>query len=305
MNMKPLLTILIPTFNRRKHLEYLLPIMIAQVRAFPDINLIVSNNGSSDDTAEYLKRWENEPRVTVYHQKNNLGLDLHVAWLYAQATGRFLWLYGDDDVLEEDLVGLVVQELRANPDLGFVHLPATYLFTNGTKVQTHCPTSKAEFKRCRELYASYISWIGFMTANVLRAEPLQKKLPRVTFDTAWWMQFLFMANLADLPAVVLPVRKLTSAPDASWTDRGAEIVILQIPKGILNCGGITAAEKTACLRQRYTEQPGELFELMYFSVPLFFRVAFRCPLQVLNIKFFRAVARRLLKPKKAVRTLRS
>ncbi len=57
-------------------------VLVPQVRTNPEANLIISNNASPDDTAEYLRRWEGEQRVQIFHQRSNLGVNLHVAWLY-------------------------------------------------------------------------------------------------------------------------------------------------------------------------------------------------------------------------------
>jgi len=299
--MDSLLTILVPTWNRRKNLEQLLTTLVPQVRAHLEVDVIVSNNGSTDDTPEFLEKLRDEPRVHIIHQPVNLGPNIHLAWLYGQAKSQFLWMIGDDDLPEPDLVGCVVEELRDHPELGLLHLPGVYRFPNGLCVQTRCPERRETVRHGRELFAPYISWLGWTTANVVRTKPVQQNLIRVCFDTSWWPQFLMMEAVADLPAAVLPYRKLVGGAEITWKEHRDHIVIYQIPQAIISSRALRQREKTACLRQRYREQPGELLELIRFSLPLFLCVAARCPDVILSRNFALAAIRGIVRRRRVVK----
>jgi hypothetical protein len=285
--MDPLLSILVPTYSRRRNLEQLLPVLVPQVRANPEVTLLISNNASPDDTAEYLRRWEDEQRVRIFHQSCNLGANIHVAWLYGQATSPFLWLVGDDDLMEADTVQTLVAKIKAQPDLGWIHLPGIHELRDGLPpIYTRCPQTDQRVNRGSELFAPYINYIGWMTSNVIRTEPLQKRLPAQTFTTAWWPQDLLMGSIGDLPALVLAARNIKAGPDSTWADEASDILTSQFPRSILESCWLSKHEKRACLKQRYAQGPGYYRQLFRSDKILFLRVTSLLPVLLFSTSFF-------------------
>lgn len=121
----PLLTIAIPSYNRSAKLD-------AQIRwaaealegAWECCQLMVSNNASSDDTAEVCASWKERlgERFSYVNQPTSLGLVGNVAFCLENALGRFVWVVGDDDDLRPDAVAVVIEAIRRRPDLGLIHL---------------------------------------------------------------------------------------------------------------------------------------------------------------------------------------
>jgi len=300
-----LLTILVPTWNRRKDLANLLTVLIPQVLAQPDVNLIVSNNCSPDDTAEYLNRLDNRPQIRIIHQPTNLGGKIHLAWLYGQATGRFLWMIGDDDILEKDLVDLVCKELREKPGIGWIHLPGTHLLRQGPPLLTLCPSSYKQVEKGRLLFGPYISWIGWITSNIISTKLLHTNLPGAILDSDWWPQLLLMRSVADEPASVLAVRKLTAGAQSTWADQAEDILMRQFPQSILASNILTRLEIRTCLVQRYTDCSAFYRRLLTLDIQLFLRVTRACPSLLMLGGFggaaLRLIARKCLCGKKVLR----
>ena len=288
-----LLTILIPTWNRRKNLAELLAVLMPQIRTCPEVDVIISNNGSQDGTSHYLCQWQSEPRVRVVHQHCNLGANIHIAWLYGQAQGRFLWMIGDDDIMEGDLVGLVLQQLQARPEIGWLHLPGTHLIRNGSPLLTRCPFSDEIVPKARMLFPRYISWMGWVTSNVIRTKLLQAALPQVRLDHAWWPQDLLIRSIADAQAVALPLRKLTAGAHSTWAADSQKILMYQFPESILRNSTLTRQEIRACLHGRYADAPYMFRRLLYSNIPLFCRIAWRCPALLWQAQLVQSAIRRL------------
>jgi len=285
--MDTLLTILVPTWNRRKNLECLLEVLIPQVRANPEVCLVISNNASPDDTAEYLRRWESEQRVRIIHQPCNLGGSIHVAWLYGQATSPYLWVIGDDDLLEMDTVETLIAKIKSHPGLGWIHLPGIHELRDGLPpIYTRCPQTEQRVSPARELFPSYISYLGWMTSNVIQTNALQKKLPTVTFLTVWWPQDLLMGSVGDLPALVLATRKVKAGPNSTWANEAGDILVCQFPRSIVESSWLSRKEKRACLMQRYAEQAGYYRHLFRLDKILFLRVTSLVPALLFSTSFF-------------------
>jgi abequosyltransferase len=111
---QPLLTIGIPTYNRRPYLQCCVESILASVaRCEATIEVLVSDNASSDDTEGYLAALAaNVAAVRVVRQAENIGAERNFRAITKAASGRFIWVIGDDDMLESEAVPQVVRRIR-------------------------------------------------------------------------------------------------------------------------------------------------------------------------------------------------
>ena len=96
-----LLSICIPTFNRRTALNLLLAAIASEVQGVEHlIELCISDNASSDGTKEFLKEWEPQEKIAtrIHFNPINRGLDANVLQVLSMAEGKWMWLLGDDDL---------------------------------------------------------------------------------------------------------------------------------------------------------------------------------------------------------------
>ena len=68
--MKPLISVVVPTFNRRALLARTLPEVIRQARRAPDVEVVVVVDGSRDGTAEMLHAWGEARLLRIVAQEN-------------------------------------------------------------------------------------------------------------------------------------------------------------------------------------------------------------------------------------------
>ena len=104
------LSICIPTYNRLQYLRELLDALLTQIDAAPEgaVELVVSDNVSTDGTADYLRSigrgyfrfWANE---------TNIGGDRNFLKCIQEAKGDYVWLVGDDDLVAPDAVTRVLK----------------------------------------------------------------------------------------------------------------------------------------------------------------------------------------------------
>ena len=106
------LSICIPTYNRLPFLKELLPAILGQVGAGRDeVEVVVSDNASTDDTAGYLRSLSN-PCLRWWTNETNIGGDRNFLKCVAEAKGEHVWLFGDDDIMPAGAVGRVLDFLR-------------------------------------------------------------------------------------------------------------------------------------------------------------------------------------------------
>lgn len=119
----PRLTLAIPTYNRAGYLETCLRAMVPQVQALGgEVELLVSDNASTDGTQEVLERLQAEGApLRVLRNRENIGPDANFVQCLREAQGRFVLIFGDDDVLLEGALERLMPVLREG-DPGVVYL---------------------------------------------------------------------------------------------------------------------------------------------------------------------------------------
>ena len=112
--MDPLVTIVIPTFNRPDQLSGAVESALGQTYA--NMEVIVHDNGSDVDPRESLSSVL-DSRLKVFRNPTNLGVARNFALGLAKATGDYVGILGDDDRLEPEFVAKLVRPLEQNPEV--------------------------------------------------------------------------------------------------------------------------------------------------------------------------------------------
>lgn len=111
----PLLTIGIPTFNRCAKALRQLQVVLAGCRELRDlVEVIISDNASTDRTWDELHALPYEANLRLHRNGVNEGLVGNLRTLIGLATGRYIWLIGDDDRLLPGAIDEVITVLRGD-----------------------------------------------------------------------------------------------------------------------------------------------------------------------------------------------
>ncbi len=98
----PLLSVIIPTFERAGALEQCLDALADQTLDAKDYEVIVCDDGSTDRTAELLAGQERPYRLMTLRQDQRRGPSAARNRAIAQASGRWLLFINDDTILHPD-----------------------------------------------------------------------------------------------------------------------------------------------------------------------------------------------------------
>ena len=118
----PDFTIAILTWNRSDFLEKCLESLFAALS--PDISheILILDNGSTDDTPRVLERFASRPGVRILRSKRNRGLDGYKT-LFRKARGRFVVDLDDDVIrLPPGFDRIFLDYFDAYPDYGLIGL---------------------------------------------------------------------------------------------------------------------------------------------------------------------------------------
>ena len=99
-NTNPLLTIAVPTYNRAMYLKEFLSSIFDQLVAEPRVELIISDNASTDQTSEIVEDYSGRGlQIRYLRNESNTGMDANILQCFQQARGTYVWVFGDDDLI--------------------------------------------------------------------------------------------------------------------------------------------------------------------------------------------------------------
>jgi GT2 family glycosyltransferase len=222
-------TIAIPTYNRRAYLEAAVASSLAQT--YPHIEVVVSDNASTDDTAEWLQQ-QRDPRLVMLSQSTNLGMMGNWDACLARAQGSYFLLLSDDDLLEPEAVARMVAvfESAGNESLGMVYGradiigPQGEILSQGAMAPTREPASETIQGFFLSRRPTYPCTILLRTADLRAAGGYSYAGLTLSCDArAWMAAALRHGHVGFVPEVVAQYRvhpgRLTSQSHIeTWLD---------------------------------------------------------------------------------------
>jgi len=114
----PILSICIPTYNRAAYLRQCLDSILSSVNGFEkDIEIIISDNASQDETNKVVSEYQSRHSFIHYHKNETNVLEKNFYIAASLAKGEYVWIFGDDDLIEPHAVGKVLKKIEENYNL--------------------------------------------------------------------------------------------------------------------------------------------------------------------------------------------
>jgi glycosyltransferase involved in cell wall biosynthesis len=127
----PRLSVGLPIYNSQTYLAETFEALLGQ--NFTDFELIVSDNASTDSTADICQQYvKRDSRIRYFRQPRNIGLAPNHNYTVDQARGElFKWAAGDD-LYARDLLGACVNALDKYPEVVLAHSYTAMIDGSGT-----------------------------------------------------------------------------------------------------------------------------------------------------------------------------
>lgn len=110
-----LITIGIPVYNEEKYLAETIDSAINQ--EFTDTEIIISDNLSTDKSANIIKYYNNfDKRIRAIFHNKNIGPSANFRTLLDNATSKYFVFLGGHDIFLPHYIGEAISFLEANPD---------------------------------------------------------------------------------------------------------------------------------------------------------------------------------------------
>ncbi|MHB8189173.1 MAG: glycosyltransferase family 2 protein [Ferrimicrobium sp.] len=111
---RKLVSIVIPTYNRKRFLGICLASAAAQ--SYPNVEIVIVDDCSTDGTWEIIESWAHQQsNVRIYRQHENVGLPQNFLTCFKLATGYYQKWLMSDDVLGTNCVSTFVDILENHP----------------------------------------------------------------------------------------------------------------------------------------------------------------------------------------------
>src|SRR3954468_4380617 len=116
MTTLPLVSVVVPTFNRVRYLGEALRSAVAQT--YQRIEIIVSDDGSTEDVFETVVAPLKDPRIVYRRNPKTLGMGLNIWGALTGAQGKYVATLHDDDIWEPEFLSRLVPPLEHDPSIG-------------------------------------------------------------------------------------------------------------------------------------------------------------------------------------------
>ncbi|MDX1993406.1 MAG: glycosyltransferase family 2 protein [bacterium] len=143
----PLVTIITPTYNRADYLPEVIDSVLSQ--DYPNLEYIVLDDGSKDNTVEVLERYAGR---IIWESHTNMGEAKTVNKGFAMATGEIIAIVNSDDPILPGLVRAAVNALQAHPSALVAYPDWVMIDPQGRPISYHTTPDYDFLQTVREHY---------------------------------------------------------------------------------------------------------------------------------------------------------
>jgi cellulose synthase/poly-beta-1,6-N-acetylglucosamine synthase-like glycosyltransferase len=211
----PKISVVLPTFNRDALVKAAIDNVLHQ--DYPNLELIVVNDGSRDGTRQVLDALAargNDPRLRVLHFEN-AGLPTALNRGFEAATGE-LWTWtSDDNAFRPGALRAMARELLLDPALAMVFADYEVRFEDGTRKRTQ--TGPVHELAARNVVGACFLYRAEIARQVGQYDPARK----LAEDWDYWLRMAKHGRVARLPRVLYDYG---DTPDSLTRTRPAEVL---------------------------------------------------------------------------------
>jgi GT2 family glycosyltransferase len=149
----PRISIVTPSYNQGPYLEQTIRSVLLQ--GYPDVEYIIIDGGSTDQSVEIIKRYE--PWLAYWVSEPDQGQSDAINKGFSRSTGQIMTWLNSDDFLEFDALARMGMEfLDAEENVGAIVGIGNYIDENGGVVRCNFPTeiSRQSLVRWGSAYGS-------------------------------------------------------------------------------------------------------------------------------------------------------
>lgn len=158
-----LISVLIPAYNHENYIQDTIDSVIRQT--YNNIELIILDDGSSDNTLAKIKEYESKCQKRfkrfLYSTQKNQGTVKTLNSLLSKAKGEYIAMIASDDMYYDEALELELEELKKDPNISLVTGRSTVINSHGKVCYLNSKQQPTESISCAKWidYNDYISSI--------------------------------------------------------------------------------------------------------------------------------------------------
>jgi glycosyltransferase involved in cell wall biosynthesis len=199
MEIKPLLSICIPIFNRKNKLSKLLK----SIDVYKGIEVVIIDDGSKDGVQNFLKKKIYKFKIFFSRTIKNRGRSSALADAIKYSSGKYIIIMDSDDYFLPGAINLIRQKLKIYRNIGSL-IFGVKIFKNGiyinnlppSNIKTNLLKLRADFKVKGDL------------KEVVRADLLKKSIYKKAYNfrrTPTSLMWFFISNITKTITINIPV----------------------------------------------------------------------------------------------------
>jgi glycosyltransferase involved in cell wall biosynthesis len=127
-------SICLPVYNGAKYLAKALDSALSQTHE--DFELLIADDRSTDDSASVIENYtRQDKRIKSWTNKKNLGHYGNYNACISKATGQYIKLFAQDDILERQLLERFVSVFQDNPQVSLVNCARRWIDATGKQIK--------------------------------------------------------------------------------------------------------------------------------------------------------------------------
>lgn len=171
---RPILSICVTTYQRAAWLSRSLPLILDQSAPYRDlVEVIVCDNASPDNTPEVVHRLLETYSFEYHRNEKNVGMLGNLGATCDKASGEYVWVIGDDDLMIDGTVERVLSAIALHPTAELIY--TNYAYTRFDKPEDIDDTeqvirsAKAISREVHDEFAECVSEIAAKSENCFTA----------------------------------------------------------------------------------------------------------------------------------------
>jgi glycosyltransferase involved in cell wall biosynthesis len=117
MSDKPLVSVLVTSYNRSEYICETIDSILNQT--YPNFEIIICDNCSTDNTMNVIKKYADNPRVRIYQNKENIGQFPNRNKIAGYAKGKYIKYVDSDDLIYPHGLEIIVEGMEQFPEAGY------------------------------------------------------------------------------------------------------------------------------------------------------------------------------------------
>jgi glycosyltransferase involved in cell wall biosynthesis len=182
---------------------------------FSDFELIVCDDGSTDDSAEIAERYaRKDSRLTVQRNRQRLGLFANYNQCLKKSSAQYIKLFAQDDLLEPAMLAQSLAALDAHPEVTLVSTAKRWIDDDGVETKVLRPFEEQRVINGRDVIIYNLlrltNWVGEPSAVMFRRERLGDGFDTQLYhygDIDYWFRIVDGASMIYLDEVLLSFRR--------------------------------------------------------------------------------------------------